>query len=116
MKRTLQLNIVLLLVALGSPSLLLAEPYPLEYFALRSSMSNTQLSPSGDKLAMLKILTREGNPLLHVYDTDDIEGDAFVVGSEKMEIIDYDWADDDYIVMTFRQKTSNIVKGRERDV
>ena len=116
MKKTLQLNIVLLLVALGSPSLLLAEPYPLEYFALRSSMSNTQLSPSGDKLAMLKILTREGNPLLHVYDTDDIEGDAFVVGSEKMEIIDYDWADDDYIVMTFRQKTSNIVKGRERDV
>src|SRR5210317_2256997 len=109
MKRTLHLKIVLLLTALVSPSLLVAEPYPLEYFALRSSMSNVQLSPSGDKLAMLKILTREGNPLLHVFDTDDLEGDAFVVGSEKMEIIDYDWADEYYIVMTFRQKVSNIV-------
>lgn len=116
MKKNRHLNIVVLLVALGASLPLSAEPYPLEYFAVRSTMSNVQLSPSGNKLAMLKILSREGNPLLHVYRTDDLLGDAYIVGSEKMEIIDYDWADEDYIVMTFRQKVSNIVKGRERDV
>ena len=65
---------------------------------------------------MLKILDRESNAILHVYDTDNLEGDAFVVGSDKMEIIDYDWASEDHIVMTFRQKTTDRVRGREQDV
>jgi len=92
------------------------EEYPLEYFALRASMANVAVSPSGDKLAMLKILTREGNPYLHVYKTDDLEAKPYVVGSEKMEITGYNWASEDYIVMFFRQKVEDKVQGREQDV
>lgn len=103
-------------LVLSAPFAALAEPYPLEYFAIRPVISNVTVSRSGDRIAMLKILHREGNAILHVYDTDDLDGDAFVVGSDKMEIIDYDWASNDHIVMTFRQKTTDRVRGREQDV
>lgn len=112
----MKLGTVAFLVAAIMPSTLFAEPYPLEYFALRSSMTNVTVSPSGDRLAMLKIIGREGNPLLHVYETDHLDGKPFVVGSDRMEIIDYDWADENYIVMTFRQMVTDRVKGREQDV
>ncbi len=92
------------------------EEYPLEYFALRASMTSVSVSPSGDQLAMLKILSREGNPYLHVYQTDKLDAKPYVVGSENMEITGYNWADENYIVMTFRQKVEDKVQGREQDV
>jgi dipeptidyl aminopeptidase/acylaminoacyl peptidase len=93
-----------------------AEPYPLEYFALREVMSNVAVSPDGERLAMLKILSKTGNPILHVYDADDLDSDPFVVGSEKMEIRSYYWASDDHIVMTFRQKVRDKIEGQNQGV
>jgi len=93
-----------------------SEPYPLEYFALRAVTSNVTVSPDGKRVAMLKILTRTGNPILHIYDTDDLDGDAFVVNADPMEITSYYWADDNYIVMTFRQRVRKFVKGPEESV
>jgi dipeptidyl aminopeptidase/acylaminoacyl peptidase len=92
------------------------EPYPLEYFALRAVTSNVNISPNGEKLAMLKILTKTGNPILHVYDTDDVGGKAFVVNADPMEIMTYYWANDTHIVMTLRQMTRDKVMGPEEDV
>ena len=57
------------------------EPYPLEYFALREVVSNVELSPDGDRVAMLKILTREGNRELHIYETAKMSARPFVVDS-----------------------------------
>lgn len=116
MRKVAPLGALAALFTVLIPSLSAAETYPLEYFAIRPAIQNVTVSRSGDRIAMLKILHREGNAILHVYDTDDLEGDAFVVGSEKMEIIDYDWASEDHIVMTFRQKTTDRVRGREQDV
>ena len=93
-----------------------ADPYPLEYFALRSAVSNVSVSPDGKRLAMLRILSREGDPILHVYDIDDLDGDPFVVNSDPMEITSYYWADDNYIVMTLRQRVRDMVKGQEDSV
>ena len=87
------------------------EEYPLEYFALRASMTSVSVSPSGNKLAMLKILSREGNPYLHIYDAEDLGKKPYVVGSEKMEITGYNWADENYIIVTFRQKVEDKVQG-----
>ena len=42
-----------------------AEVYPLEYFALREVVSSVTVSPDGERLAMLKILSRTGNPIGH---------------------------------------------------
>lgn len=92
------------------------EPYPLEYFALREVVNDVSVSPDGERVAMLKILSREGNPILHIYDSDDLEGEPFVVNSDPMEITSYYWADDDYIVLTLRQRSRDMVKGQEESV
>ena len=89
------------------------EPYPLEYFALRAVVSNVTVSPDGKHLAMLKILTKTGNPILHVYDTSNLDKDPFVVDADPMEITGYYWASDDHIVMTLRQQVRDMVKRQE---
>ena len=93
-----------------------SDPYPLEYFALREVVSNVSVSPDGQKLAMLKILTRTGNPILHVYDTDDMQKDPLVVDSDPMEIRFIYWASDNHIVMTLRQKVRNKIEGQNQGV
>jgi len=105
------------IAALLSSSLTVAsEPYPLEYWALRAVESNVVVSPDGKRLAMLKILSREGNPVIYVFDTNDPTGrdtDPFVVNADPMEITSLYWASDTHIVVTLRQQTANIVKGQE---
>ena len=93
-----------------------AEPYPLEYFALREVVNNVTISPDGKRMAMLKIESRDGDPSLYVYDTSDLDGDPLVVGADPMEIVAYSWASDDHIVMTMRQRTRKMVKRQEGSV
>lgn len=92
------------------------EPYPLEYFALREVVNNATVSPDGEKVAMLKILSRDGDPILHIYDADDLDKDPFVINSDPMEITSYYWADDDFIILTLRQRMRDMVKGQEESV
>ncbi len=92
------------------------EPYPLEYFALREVVNNVTVSPKGDKVAMLRILTRTGNPILHIYDADDMNADPFVVNADPMEIRSYYWVSDGHIVLTLRQKVRNQIDGQNRGV
>lgn len=92
------------------------DPYPLEYFALREVTDNVTVSPTGEKLAMLKILTRTGDPILHIYDADDIEKTPFVVNADPMEIRSYYWASDEHIVMTLRQKVRDKIEGQNQGV
>ena len=64
----MRLFIALLLVTLVS-TLTFAEPYPLDYWARRSAISNVELSPTGDHLGLLKIPARGENPVIEVYGT-----------------------------------------------
>jgi dipeptidyl aminopeptidase/acylaminoacyl peptidase len=93
-----------------------ADPYPLEYFALREVVNEVTVSPDGDKVAMLRILSREGNPILHIYESGDLEGKPFVVDSDPMEIMTYDWASNDHIVLTLRQKVREQIDGQNQGV
>ena len=54
---------LLLLAVLGSP-FSLADPYPLDYWARRSAISNVELSPTGAYLGMMKIPARGENPVI----------------------------------------------------
>lgn len=93
-----------------------AEIYPLEYFALREVINNVTVSPDGTRIAMLKILSRTGNPILHIYDTDNMDGDPFLVDADPMEIIGYRWASDRHVALRFRQQVRNRVQGQEGSV
>lgn len=92
------------------------EPYPLEYFALREVFSNVSVSPDGKHLAMLKILTRDGNPILHVYDAADLEKKPLVVDSDPMEIRSFTWVSDNDIALVLRQQVREIIGGQNEGV
>ena len=116
MKHT-SLNLVLFVAALAaSVPASSTEQYPLEYFALREVVQNVTVSPDGERVAMLKTLSRDGNPILHIYDSDDMEKDPFVVNADPMELTSYYWADDEYIILTLRQRMRDMVKGQEESV
>ena len=114
MRLSFKMALVTVVLSLGGTAV--AEPYPLEYFALREVTNNVTISPDGERVAMLKILSREGDPVLHIYDADDLDGDAFVVNSDPMEITSYYWASDEHIILTLRQRTRKMVKGQEDSV
>ena len=61
------------------------EPYPLEYWALREVVSNAAVSPDGEHIGMLKILSKDGDPILHIYDSDNLDDpDPILVNSDPM--------------------------------
>ena len=93
-----------------------AQVYPLEYFALREVVNNVTVSPDGERVAMLKILSRTGDPILHIYDSDDMDADPLVVDADPMEIVGYRWASDRHVVLQFRQQVRNRLQGQEGSV
>ncbi|MDH3578592.1 MAG: prolyl oligopeptidase family serine peptidase [Gammaproteobacteria bacterium] len=108
------------LLSPGVVSLALAatevEPYPLEYFALREVVSNVEVSPDGKHVAMLKILSREGDPVLYVHDTSNLDTDPLVVNADQMEIRSYGWVSDTDIVMVLRQKVRDKIDGQDEGI
>ncbi|MDJ0910758.1 MAG: prolyl oligopeptidase family serine peptidase [Woeseiaceae bacterium] len=92
------------------------DPYPLEYWALRSVVTSVSPSPDGERIAMLKIIGRDGNPALYVHDIDDMDADPFVVGADPMEITGYQWVSDTHLVMTLRQKVRDRIEGFNQGV
>ncbi len=92
------------------------EPYPLEYFALREVVRDVTISPDGKRVAMLKILSRDGDPELHIHNAGDLDADPFVVNADPMEIFAYQWASDEHVVMIVRQRVRDKVKRQEQSV
>jgi dipeptidyl aminopeptidase/acylaminoacyl peptidase len=93
-----------------------AEPYPLEYFALRDVMSNVRISPDGKHLGLMKIPTRDGNPIIEVYDAADLSKAPFRVNADPMEITSFNWVSDTNLVMSLRQKVRDKIEGYNEGV
>ena len=87
------------------------EPYPLNYWALREVISNVQLSPEGDRVSLLKIPSREADPILEIYDASDLSKDPFRVAADPMEIIDYGWVSNNAIGFFARQAVRRQIEG-----
>ena len=114
-------NIIGAVIALGvlisfGSSAKNSEPYPLEYFALRDVVNSVQLSPDGKSLALLSTPSKEGNPILEVYDASDLEKTPFRLNADNMEIIGYSWVSKSNIVLRFRQKVRDKIDGFNRGV
>ena len=104
MRSLLKINFIIFLVTIFSSSTLVAKTIPLEEWAKRADVRSVTLSPNGEKLAMLRIMTTEGMPVLEVYDANDLRKRPFRMDSDPMEIVAYYWATDDKIVFETRQK------------
>ncbi len=116
MTRTKALLALALSALMAAPASANIDPYPLEYWALREVVTSVSPSPDGERVAMLKIIGREGNPILYVHDIDDMEADPFVVNADPMEIRAYQWVGDHHLVMTLRQKVRDRIEGFNQGV
>ncbi len=93
-----------------------AEPYPLEYFALREVIRSVQVSPDGKRVALLKIPSRDGDPILEIYETGDLQADPFRLNADPMEITSYNWVSNKDIVFSVRQKVRDKIEGFNQGV
>lgn len=94
-----------------------AEPYPLDYWARRSAVTGVSLSPDGSKFSLTRILERGGNPIIELYDSDDMSKKPVRIDSTPSEILPtIDWIDDDVFLFLTRQKVRDIIEGFNQGV
>ncbi len=92
------------------------QTYPLEYFALRDVISQVNISPEGGRLALMKIPSKEGNPILEVFQSSDLSQKPFRVNADPMEIVGYSWISEDDILLNLRQQVRDKIDGFNRGV
>ncbi len=104
---------LLAVLALAKPAS--GNPYPLEYFALRDVMSNVAVSPSGDRVLLLQIPSRDGNPILEIYDAAKLAsgqpGKPFRLDADPMEIVSAQWVSDRHVLLSLRQRVRERIEG-----
>jgi len=119
MNKRLIVLVGLCLASFVSPAVageLADDPYPLEYWALRSVISNAQISPNGDQLAIMKIASKDANPIIEIYDASDLTKEPLPFNADPMEITNFYWASNDDIVFNLRQKVRDKIEGFNRGV
>ena len=92
------------------------EPYPLEYWAMRPVIRNVAVSPDGNHLGLLKIPSKDGNPIIEVYDANDLAKEPFRLDADPMEITGFYWASDRDLLFNLRQKVRDRIEGFNRGV
>ena len=88
-----------------------AEVFPLDFWARRSAVSNVELSPDGSKFALLRIIERGGNPIIEVYETDNLDKEPRRIDSNPMEITGFNWITDDVLLFSARQQVRDDIEG-----
>ncbi|MBY6217051.1 alpha/beta hydrolase family protein [Qipengyuania aquimaris] len=86
---------------------------PIEVWALRDTMTTVQVSPSGERLLVIKNESRDGDYLMELYDTDNLGGKPYRIAADPMEIIGAQWVSDDFIFGTAWQQNRKKVNGPE---
>lgn len=90
------------------------KPYPLDYFARRAVIGNVRVSPDGARLALMKIPSRKGDPIIEVYDAADLGKEPFRMNADPMEITYFRWVSDTDILFDLRQQVRKRIEGFNR--
>ena len=93
-----------------------AKIIPLEEWAKRDQVSNVSISPDGSKMAMLRIVEIGGNPILEIYDANDLSLRPFTMDSDPMETIGFSWVADNKLIFASRQRVRDKIDGWNRGV
>lgn len=92
------------------------DPIPLEFFAVRENMTNVQISPDGEHIALMRIPARTANPLIEIYRTEDFSAEPRRLNADPMEFQGLSWVSNDLIIVNARQKIRNRIDGFNRGV
>ena len=103
-------------VAVALHGAALAKVYPVEQWAMRHVVDNVAVSPNGKRLALLKIPSRDGNPVIEVYEAVDLDKKPFRLDAKPMEFQWFLWLNDDHILFGARQAVRNKIVGFNQGV
>jgi len=87
------------------------QPFPTEYWAVRSAMDDVSVSPDGNYVAFTKINSKKGNPIIEIYAVDDLSAKPYRVGADSMEITGFNWISNEEMTVSFRRQVSKKIKG-----
>lgn len=94
-----------------------AAPFPVEDWARRSSISGVSLSPDGSQFALTRILERGSNPIIEIYNSDDLAAEPKRIDSDPMEIMPgVSWIDDNTFLFGTRQQVREQIEGFNQGV
>ena len=93
-----------------------ASPVDIDVFAIRSAVSNVSISPNGKYLSLFKIQSKDGNPIIEIYEVDDLSKKPRRLNADPMEYTGLSWLSDDIFFASARQKLRKHVRAPEADV
>ena len=85
--------------------------YPLDYFAMRPVIRSVSVSPDGKYVALMKIPSKDGDPVVEVYEAADMKKEPFRMNADPMEITGLRWVSDADIVFDLRQQVRDKIEG-----
>ena len=94
-----------------------ANPVPVDYWAVRAAVSGVSVSPDGKYMALSKIESRDGDPIIEVYETADLSKKPRRIAAKPMEFLGgITWVSDDVFFGQAMQVVRRAVRGAEQDV
>ena len=91
----------LLLCSLPLVTLAQHAQLPVEVWADSLQVSDLDMSPDAQRMAMLMRRERGAHPDLIVFDTDDIQGSLQAIQPEGLIPVRLGWANDDFLIVNF---------------
>ena len=90
-----------------SSALAQPEPVPVEVWAQQDTVASLDMSPDGQKIAMLMRRDSNASPELLLFDTNDMRDSMRALSTEGAEPISVFWANDRYLVVTMLVRGEN---------
>jgi len=92
-------------------------PVPMDYWAVRSAVSGVSVSPDGKHMVVQRINSKDGDPIIEVYNVDNLAEKPIRIDAKPMEFTGpLQWVSDDVFFGQAMQVINKAVKGPERDV
>ena len=109
-------TIISILLASFLSHMVQSEIYPPEEWAKRATTSNISVSPDGNRIAMLRINGVGENPILEIYNSNDLSARPFRMDADPMEMTGLSWITDQHVLFYARQKVRDKIDGFNRGV
>ncbi|GGD51113.1 alpha/beta hydrolase family protein [Lacimicrobium alkaliphilum] len=76
---------------------------PLDAFAMLPAIQQVSVSKNGERLAMLRATSKNGDYIIEVHNIDNLEAEPVRLGAERMEITGFQWLNNKKLGVVFRQ-------------
>lgn len=93
-----------------------AQSIPIEVWSLREAITNVEVSPDGKYLALMKIESKNGNPVVEVREVANLAKKPIRFNANPMEFTGLGWVSNDYLIMNARQKVRRRIDGVNQGV